>query len=70
MAKLYEGICGNHIGGRTLAHRVHSQGYCWPTMKRDAANYVKMCDRCQRHAPIPHMPSESLNPVISPWPFT
>lgn len=38
-------------------------------MKRDAKDYVKKCDRCQRHTPIPHLPSEVLNPVISPWPF-
>ena len=41
LAELHEGICGNHPGGRTLAHRAHSQGYYWPTMKTDAANYVK-----------------------------
>ena len=26
-AELHEGVCGNHIGGRILAHRAHSQGY-------------------------------------------
>ena len=50
-------------------HRAHSQGYYWPTMKKDAAAYVKKCDKCQRHAPIPHVPSETLNPISGPWPF-
>lgn len=27
LSELHEGICGNHSGGRTLAHRAHSQGY-------------------------------------------
>ena len=27
LAELHEGICGNHLGGRTLAHRAHTQGY-------------------------------------------
>ena len=27
LAELHEGICGNHYGGRTLAHRAHTQGY-------------------------------------------
>ena len=27
LAELYEGICGNHPGGRTLAHRAYTQGY-------------------------------------------
>ena len=33
ISELHEGVCGNHLGGRTLAHRVHSQGYYWPTMR-------------------------------------
>ena len=33
LSELHEGICGNHSGGQTLAHRAHSQGYYWPTMK-------------------------------------
>ncbi|RVW81428.1 Pol polyprotein [Vitis vinifera] len=40
LAELHEGICGNHTGGRSLAHRAHSQGYYWPTMKKDAAAYA------------------------------
>ncbi|RVX09859.1 hypothetical protein CK203_012806 [Vitis vinifera] len=52
LAELHEGVCGNHSGGRSLAHRAHSQGYYWPTMKKDAAAYVKKCDKCQRHAPF------------------
>ena len=38
-------------------------------MRQDAENYAKRCDRCQRYAPIPHMPYETLNPVTSPWLF-
>ena len=26
LTELHEGICGNHPGGRTLAHRAHTQG--------------------------------------------
>ncbi|XP_034684129.1 uncharacterized protein LOC117913290 [Vitis riparia] len=69
LSELHEGICGNHSRGRTLAHRAHSQGYYWPTMRQDAATHVRKCDKCQKHAPIPHMPAEMLNSVTSPWPF-
>nr|CAN79600.1 hypothetical protein VITISV_015420 [Vitis vinifera] len=69
LAELHEGVCGNHSGGRSLAHRAHSQGYYWPTMKKDAAAYVKKCDKCQRYAPIPHMPSATLKSISGPWPF-
>ena len=47
LAKLHEGISGNHPRGRTLAHQAHTQGYYWPTMKTDVADYVKKCDPCQ-----------------------
>ena len=66
IAELHEGVCGNHSGGRSLAHRAHSQGYYWPTMKKDAAAYVKKCDKCQRHALIPHVSSETLKPIVGP----
>ena len=69
LAELHEGVCGNHPGGQSLAHRAHSQGYYWPTMKRDESAYVKKCDKCQRHAPIPHAQSETLKPISNPWPF-
>nr|CAN74048.1 hypothetical protein VITISV_017189 [Vitis vinifera] len=69
LAELHEGICGNHSGGRSLAHRAHSQGYYWTTMKKDATAYVKKCDKCQKYAPIPHMPSATLKLVSGPWPF-
>ena len=38
-------------------------------MKKDAAAYVKKCDKCQKYAPIPHMPSAMLKSVSGPWPF-
>ena len=69
LAELHEGVCGNHSGGRFLAHMAHSQEYYWPTMKKDAAAYVKKCDKCQMHAPIPHVPSKILKPISDPWPF-
>lgn len=69
LAEFHEGVCDNHPGERTLAHRTYTQGYYWPTMKQDTENYVNMCDWCQRYAPIPRVPSEVVNPVTSLWPF-
>ena len=43
---LHEGICGSHIGGRSLAHRAITQGYWWPNMQREAQEYIKKCDQC------------------------
>ena len=69
LAELHEGICGNHPRGRTLAHRAYTQGYYWPTMRYDAANYVRKCYRCQRLAPVLRSPAQDLISITSPWPF-
>ena len=41
LAELHEGVCKNYSGGITFAHRAHTQGYYWPTMRADAVVYVK-----------------------------
>ena len=69
LAKLHEGICRNHPRGKTLAHRAHTQGYYWPTMKSNAADYVKRCDPCQRMSPILKSPMQDLVSISSPWSF-
>ena len=58
LAELHEGICGNHLGGRTLAHRAYTQGYYLPTMRSDVVDYVRKCDRCQRLAPVLRSPAQ------------
>ncbi|XP_065027568.1 uncharacterized protein LOC135651428 [Musa acuminata AAA Group] len=69
LAELHEGICGEHIGGRTLAFKALRQGYYWPTMRRDAAAYVRQCQPCQRHARLQHQPAVPLNSMEIAWPF-
>ena len=69
LEEMHEGICGSHTGGRSLAHRAITQGYWWPNMLREALEYVKKCDQCQRYAPSIHQPGGILNPLSSPWPF-
>ena len=70
LEKLHEGICGNHQGGRTLAHRAHTQGYYWSTMRADAVAYVRECDHCQRQAPISRVSAQDLTTITRPWPFS
>ena len=35
MREVHEGICGNHLGVRSLVHKLIRAGYCWPTMQKD-----------------------------------
>ena len=69
LEELHEGICGSHTGGRSLSHRAVTQGYWWPNMQKEAQEYVKKYDQCQRFAPNVHQPRGVLNPLSNPWPF-
>ncbi|XP_074346683.1 uncharacterized protein LOC141685487 [Apium graveolens] len=69
LREVYEGICGNHSGGDSLALKVLRQGYCWPTMKEDAFKFVRACDLCQRFANYSNSPATSITSMASPWPF-
>ena len=44
LAKLYEGICGSHARGHSLAHQAMTQGFWWLRMQRDAVEYIKRCE--------------------------
>ena len=46
MAELHEGICGNHVGGRSLASKVVHAGYYWPIMREDCIRYAQRCKQC------------------------
>ncbi|GKV29043.1 hypothetical protein SLEP1_g38016 [Rubroshorea leprosula] len=67
--EVYEGVCGTHMGGKTLAQKLLRHGYYWPTMVEDAQDYVKKCSTCQFNADDIHMPGEMLSSLSSPWPF-
>ena len=38
-------------------------------MQKEALEYVRKCDQCQRFAPSIHQPGGVLNPLSNPWPF-
>ena len=66
LEELHERIYGSHTGGRSLSHSAITQGYRWPDMQKEAQEYVKKCDQCQRFAPNIHQPGGVLNPLSSP----
>ncbi|KAH9715068.1 hypothetical protein KPL71_020894 [Citrus sinensis] len=69
LREVHEGICGNHSGGRSLAHKVLRQGYFWPTMHQDAQEKTRSCVSCQSFANFSNQPPEKLTSMTSPWPF-
>ena len=66
LEELHKGICGSHTGGRSLSHQALTQGYWWPGMQKEALEYVRKCDQCQRFASSIHQPGRVLNPLSSP----
>ena len=69
LKEVHEGICGQHLGARALAHKVTRLGFYWPEMIKDAKDYVKKCDRCQRFVPVVRQPPEMLTSINTPIPF-
>ncbi|KAI5344902.1 hypothetical protein L3X38_012779 [Prunus dulcis] len=69
LREIHEGICGNHSGARSLAHKAIRQGYFWPSLHTDAQAFTQKCDKCQRFANIPQLPAEPLTAMVSHWPF-
>ena len=65
LREVHEGVCGNHIGARTLAGKTLRQGYYWPTMLKDATELVKKCIICQEQAKISQLQSEPLTSIIN-----
>ncbi|CAN6694807.1 unnamed protein product [Malus baccata var. baccata] len=40
--------CGGHFGQKKIAENFLQSGLFWPTLFKDAYNWCKACDRCQR----------------------
>ena len=70
MREVHEGICENHFRARSLVHKLITAGYYWSTIQKDAQNYVKACNKCQRFNNAIKQPSEELTPMMAPWLFT
>jgi len=47
LEEVQEGICRDHLGPRSLISKITKAGYFWPTMRKEAKEFVKKCDKCQ-----------------------
>nr|XP_011468490.1 PREDICTED: uncharacterized protein LOC101313915 [Fragaria vesca subsp. vesca] len=67
--EIHEGVCGNHSGSRSLAHKALRIGFFWPNMGAMADNMSARCRKCHLHANGIHSTSIALSILLSPWPF-
>ena len=70
LEEIHEGICRDHVGPRSLVSKIIRTGYFWPTMPKDANEFVKRCDKCQRFENVQRIPTKRLTPIAYLWSFT
>ena len=62
----HDSTYGWHFGATKTAVNVLESGFFWPTLFKDAKEYMEHCDRCQRHGNISkrnEMPLTSIQEV-------
>ncbi|XP_074377983.1 uncharacterized protein LOC141719499 [Apium graveolens] len=69
LMEVNEGICGDHMSVKALAHKIIRQGYYWPTIHQDAIDFVKKCKECQLFSNVSRMSPVLPSSVLSPIPF-
>ncbi|XP_070004062.1 uncharacterized protein [Nicotiana sylvestris] len=55
---------GGHYGGERTASKFLSCGFYWPTLFKDAGDFVKRCDECQRASGISKKDEMPLNTIL------
>lgn len=48
LTDMHEGVCGGHYMAKTTTHKILRAGFWWPTLFKNAHEFVKTCDSCQR----------------------
>jgi hypothetical protein len=48
LAEYHEGIVGRHYARKDIVQKVPRTGLWWPTLHKDAKDYSRACDVCQR----------------------
>ena len=55
---------GGHFSGEKTAHKILQSGFYWPTIFRDCAEWVKLCDRCQKIRNISNINEMPLQGIL------
>ena len=60
---VHEGLTGGHHGANVTAQKVFDSGFYWPTVVKDAIEFDRTCDRCQRTGNISSKDEMPQNPI-------
>lgn len=69
LAKVHKRAYNNHIGGKSLIHKLLRAGYYRSTLMKYWISFIKKCDQYQRHADVHHASAKLLQSMTFPWPF-
>ena len=70
LKEIHEGNCKERASSKSLISKVIRMGYFWPTLQKDAKEFVKKCDKWQRFGNIQRIPFKKLKTISSLWLFT
>ena len=56
--------CGRHFGGQRTATKVLQLGFYWPSLFKDAHQFVSTCDKCQRMGNISRKDESPMHPIL------
>ena len=56
--------CGGHFGGQRIAAKVLQSGFYWPSLFKDAHQFVSTCDKCQRIGNISRKDEPPMHPIL------
>jgi hypothetical protein len=69
IAQTHSGVCGGHIGARSLAGKVFRHGFYWPSIINDASKLVTSCCACKIFSPNSKAPSQPSQLITPSWPL-
>ena len=56
--------CGGHFGGQRTAAKVLQSGFYWPSLFKDAHQFVSTCGKCQRMGNISRKDEPPMHPIL------
>ena len=69
LKEVHEGICRDHTRPRSLISKITRMEYFWSTMWKEAKDFIKRCDKCQKYGNVHRILGEKMTIITSPWPF-
>ncbi|XP_057791111.1 uncharacterized protein LOC131008236 [Salvia miltiorrhiza] len=67
--EVHAGCCGGHTGFRDLVRKIIRAGFYWPNINKDAREFVRKCEACQRHTGRINIPGEPMGVMYAACPF-